>query len=90
MEKSRIVGKCQSMLHNVQEERNSLTPRRKPEMTHILSLVLSQKQFNEIQNLRNKDQPDALFNIRKHISMHGPENVKEIQNFNFVLPCIIV
>jgi len=46
---SRIVGNCQSVLRNVQEERNLLTPRRKPQITHSLSLVLSKKQLNEIQ-----------------------------------------
>jgi len=79
------------MLRNVQEERNSLTPRRKPEITHSLSLVLSQKQLNEIQNLRNKGQRDALFTVRKHIPMHGPESVKEIQNLTpFSLRCTLI
>jgi hypothetical protein len=96
---SRNIGNCQSLLRNIQEERNSLTPRRKPEITHSLSLVLSQKRLNEIQNLRNKDQQDALFTIRKHIPMHDPENVREIQNltsffsnlhFNIIQPYIYI
>ena len=94
---SRNVCNCQSVLRNIQEKRHSLTPRRKPEITHSLSLVLSHKQLIEIQNLHNKDQRDAHFTIRKHFPMYGLENVKEIQNltsifskihFNIILPCI--